>query len=119
MDKNQPVDIIIVAPTAIDGEHLAVATVIKKCPVDLAFELAGAGKARVYSKELESELKKQVAAEEAAAKERAAQQTLAGAGVNAAAIADALSSAIAQGVQAALASITPLEPAAPAAPAAE
>lgn len=110
MDKNQPVDIIIVAPTAIDGEHMPIATVIKKCPIDLAMELAGAGKARVYSKELETELKKQAASEEAAAKERAAQQTLAGAGVNAAAIADALSAAIAQGVQAALASITPPAP---------
>lgn len=111
MDKNQPVDIIIVAPTAVDGKHLAVAAVIRKCPTDLAMELAGAGKARVYSKELEAELKKQVASEEAAAKERAAQQTLVGAGVNAGAIAEALSLAISQGVQAALAAVQPAAPA--------
>lgn len=111
MDKNQPVDVIIVAATAVDGEHLPVATVIKKCPADLAMELAGAGKARVYTKELEAELKKQVESEKAAAKERAAQQTLAGAGVNAGAIADALSLAISEGVKAALAAVQPPAPA--------
>lgn len=109
-DKNQPVDMIIVVGTAIDGHHVGVATVLKKCDAELAMELAGAGKARPYTKELEVELKKQVAAEEESAKARAAQQTLSGAGVNAGAIADALALAIQQGVQSALAAV----PAAPA-----
>ncbi len=106
MDKNLPVDIIIVAPTAIDGKHLKTGTVLKKVEAELAMELAGAGKARLYSKELEADIKKQVEAEDAAIKARETQQTLAGAGLNADAIATALGAAIQQGVELALSKAT-------------
>ena len=106
MDKNLPVDIIIVAPTAIAGEHLKTGTVLKKVESELAMELAGAGKARLYSKELEADIKKQVEAEDAAVKNREAQQMLTSAGVNADAIATALGAAIQQGVELALSKVT-------------
>ena len=98
-DKNVPVDMIIVAPTAIDGEHMEIGTVLKKCDTELAMELAGAGKARPWTKELEKDVLAQKKSEEAAVKARESANALAGAGISTAALADA----IAQGVAAALA----------------
>ena len=52
MDKNLPVDIIIVEPTAVDGKHLAVGHVIKNASAELAMDLAASGKARPATPEL-------------------------------------------------------------------
>jgi len=52
MDKNKPVDIIIVEPTAIDGKHIEVGTVIKDCAPEQAMDLAAGGKCRVATPEL-------------------------------------------------------------------
>jgi hypothetical protein len=73
VNKNLPVDVLVVEPTAIDGEHISVGTRINKMEPDLAMDLAGSGKVRLYSKELEKDLDARVKAEEAAAKKRAEQ----------------------------------------------
>ena len=67
-DKNLPVDIIIVEPTAIDGKHFAVGTVLKNVETALAMDLAGSGKARVATDELIAEFNARAKAKEAAAK---------------------------------------------------
>lgn len=51
-DKNLPVDMIIVEPTAVDGTHVAVGTVFKKMDSELAMDLAASGKARPATPEL-------------------------------------------------------------------
>lgn len=52
MDKNTPIDIIIIEPTAIDGKHLPVGHVIKNASAELAMDLAAGGKARPATPEL-------------------------------------------------------------------
>lgn len=51
-DKNLPVDVIIVEPTAIEGVHYAVGRVIKNASTELAMDLASSGKARPATPEL-------------------------------------------------------------------
>ncbi|GAA4419919.1 hypothetical protein [Acidovorax lacteus] len=43
----KPVDIVLLEPTAIDGQHFDRGTLLQGVPGDLAMELAGQGKARI------------------------------------------------------------------------
>jgi len=78
-DKNLPIDMIIVEPTAIEGKHVEAGKVIKNCDASLAMDLAGSGKARPATEELIKEFKvrkeNQTAAEKAA--KEAAEKALA------------------------------------------
>lgn len=101
IDKNLPVDMIIVEPTVIDGEHIEAGFVIKKCETSLAMDLASSGKARPATDDLIAEFKaraKAKAAAEAAAKEREANAATAALAGNEA-LASVIGNAIAAGVQ--------------------
>lgn len=109
VNKNLPVDVLVVEPTAIDGEHIAVGTRINKMEPDLAMDLAGSGKVRLYSKELEKDLDARVKAEQAAAKKREEQGNAvatfvptASPSVSGEDLAAAVQAGIAQGIEAGL-----------------
>lgn len=103
-DKNLPVDIVIVEPTKIDGEHVEIGTVYKKVDPEFAFELSAAGKARLATTELIADLRARKKAEAEAAEKRANEQALSNGGLTASlseSIAAAIQAGIAAGLQAA------------------
>jgi hypothetical protein len=109
VNKNLPVDVLVVEPTAIEGEHIGVGTRINKMDADLAMDLAGSGKVRLYTKELEKDLDARVKAEQAAAKKREEQGNAVATFVPTAApsvsgedLAAAVQAGIAQGIEAGL-----------------
>lgn len=114
MDKDLPVDMIIVENTAINGKHYEAGHVVKDCDPGLAMDLASSGKARPATKDLIDEAKKRAQvkkeAEENAKKllETNAATALAGSEAMAAIIGQA----VAQGVQLAVDKITAETPAA-------
>lgn len=93
MDKNKPVDLLVVEATKIDGEHLPIATKLNKVETELAFELVGSGKCRLYTPELEKELKARVKSEAELQERRALSQAPAISGVSAEALAEISKSA--------------------------
>ena len=109
MDKNLPVDMIIVEPTAIDGEHVEVGTVLKKCETELAMDLAASGKARPATPELIKQYKDLADAKAKAAKAAAEAAEIAATNAlgNSAALTKAVADAIANGIKAALSSQQP------------
>lgn len=109
MDKNLPVDMIIVEPTAIDGEHVAPGHIIKKCETELAMDLAASGKARPATPELIAHFKERAAAQAKAEKEAAAAAEVASANALAGneALANMVARAIAAGVAQATAAAAP------------
>lgn len=100
-DKNLPVDMIIVEPTAIEGVHVEQGTVFRKMDALLAMDLAGSGKARPATDELIKEFEDRKAAKKAAdeaaaeAAKVAAANALGNTDVLASLIADAFSKGIA------------------------
>lgn len=108
MDKDSPVDMILVENTAINGKHFEAGHVVKECDPLLAMDLASSGKARPATKELIEEAKKRAQvkkeAEENAKKllETNAAAALAGSE----AMATIIGQAVSQGVQLAVASLT-------------
>lgn len=98
-DKNLPVDMIIVEPTSIAGEHMAVGTVIKKMDAELALDLAGSGKARPATPELVEEYKKRAKEKEAADKAKLEAEAAKAAG-SSEALAAVIASAVAEALKA-------------------
>jgi len=96
----KPVDLIVVEPTRIDGEHYDAGTHLKQVPPDLAMELAAAGRARVATDELVAHYKQRAKDAKAQAERdasRSADAAAAGdarmAGLIAAAVAETLKAA--------------------------
>ncbi len=75
MNEGKKVDLVLLAGTAIDGEHIEAGTVLEGVEPDLAITLAGAGKARLLKAD---ELKAAKAEAEARAKAKAAAEKAAG-----------------------------------------
>lgn len=98
-DKNLPVDLVVVEATKIEGEHVAVGTVLKKVDTEFAFELGAAGKVRSWSKELEADMKARAKAEAAAAEQSATATAPANGGLSANDLAKIIEAATAKGIE--------------------
>jgi hypothetical protein len=104
MDKNIPIDMIIVEPTVVDGKHIEAGTLLKKVDTELAMDLAGSGKARPATEELINEFKARKAAKLAA--EKAAKEAEEIAAANALGNSEALANVIANAIATAVAAAT-------------
>jgi ketopantoate hydroxymethyltransferase len=98
-DKNLPVSMIIVEPTAIAGKHVEVGTVIKNMETELAMDLAGSGKARPATDELIAEFKARAKEKEAAEKAKLEAEAVKAAG-SSEALASMIATAVAQALSA-------------------
>ena len=65
--EGKPSDVIVIESCKIDGEHVERGTIIKDMSVELAMELAGAGKVRAATPEAVKEIRAAVKAQAQAA----------------------------------------------------
>ncbi len=70
--EGDPIDVLVIEDTKIDGKEVAAGTVLKKIDAQLAMELASGGKVRAATEDALSELKRNQANAAKAAEARAA-----------------------------------------------